>query len=89
MKFIRGPQEAFVENLRTNTSLVRKIVNNENLIIESIKVGDISKTECAICYLSDITNSDLVAEVKYRINNLSVDSILSSRSIRTINFRNK
>ena len=86
---IRGPQEAFVENLRTNTSLVRRIVNNENLIIESIKVGDISKTECAICYLSDITNSDLVAEVKYRINNLSVDSILSSRSIRTINFRNK
>ena len=86
---IRGPQEAFVENLRTNTSLVRRIVNNENLVIESIKVGDISKTECAICYLSDIANNDLVAEVKYRINNLSVDSILSSRSTRTINLGNK
>ena len=34
---IKGPHEAFVENLRTNTSLIRRIVNNENLIIEKTK----------------------------------------------------
>ena len=28
---IKGPHEAFVENIRTNTSLIRKIINNENL----------------------------------------------------------
>ena len=27
---IKGPHEAFVENIRTNTSLIRRIVNNEN-----------------------------------------------------------
>ena len=77
---IKGPQEAFVENIRTNTSLLRRIVNNENLIIESLELGDITKTKCAICYLENIANSDLVAEVKYRISNLDVDSVLSSRS---------
>ena len=82
---IRGPQEAFVENIRTNTSLVRRIVNSENLVIENIAVGKISKTNCAICYLANIANNDLVAEVKYRINNLGIDSLLSSRTIRTIN----
>lgn len=75
---LRGAQEGFVEELRTNTSMLRKIINNENLIIEETSVGKISKTKVAICYLNDITNSDLVAEVKYRINNLDIDYLLSS-----------
>ena len=33
---IKGPHEAFVENIRTNTSLLRRIINNENLTIENI-----------------------------------------------------
>ena len=75
---IQGPQEAFVENLRTNTSLLRRAVNNENLIIENLSVGKLSKTKCTVCYMKNIANSDLVAEVKYRINNLEIDSLLSS-----------
>ena len=75
---IRGSQEAFVENLRTNTSMLRRIVNNENLIIENTTVGTVSKTSCRICYIKGITNDDLIAEVKYRINNLNIDYIISS-----------
>ncbi len=81
---IKGPQEAFVENIRTNTSLLRRGVNNENLVIENIKVGKISKTNCAVCYLADIANDDLVAEVKYRINNLNIDSLLSSGQLEQL-----
>lgn len=81
---IKGSQEAFVENIRTNTSLLRRIVNNENLIIENIEVGKVTKTKCAVCYLQNITNSDLVAEVKYRLNNLAVDSILSSGQLEQL-----
>ena len=75
---IKGPHEGFIENLRTNTSLLRKIINNEKLIIEEMEVGKISKTKVAICYLKDITNEDLVAETKYRINNLDIDYLISS-----------
>lgn len=81
---IKGPQEAFVENLRTNTSLIRRIINNENLIIENVEIGNITKTKCGICYMADITNSDLVAEVKYRLNNLSIDSLLSSGQLEQL-----
>lgn len=35
---VRGSQEAFVEAIRVNTSLLRRIVNNENLVIESTTV---------------------------------------------------
>ncbi|MBO4816123.1 MAG: spore germination protein [Clostridia bacterium] len=81
---VRGSQEAFVEKLRTNTSILRRLVNNENLIIENTNVGKISKTNVAICYMKNITNNELVSEVKYRINNLDVDSILSSGQLEQL-----
>ena len=81
---IKGPHEAFVENIRTNTSLIRRIVNNENLIIENLEVGKITKTKCAVCYIQNITNSDLVNEVKYRLNNLEIDSLLSSGELEQL-----
>lgn len=81
---IKGPHEAFVENIRTNTSLIRRIINNENLIIENIEVGKITKTKCAVCYMDNITNSDLIHEVKYRLNNLEVDSVLSAGELEQL-----
>ncbi len=81
---IKGPQEGFVENIRTNTSLLRRIINNENLIIESIEVGNLSKTKCCICYMQDIANADLVAEVKYRVSNLKIDTLLSSGELQQL-----
>lgn len=81
---IKGSHEAFVENIRTNTSLLRCFVNNENLVIESLEAGSLTKTKCAICYMQNITNSDLVGEVKYRINNLDIDSILSSGQLEQL-----
>ena len=81
---IKGSHEAFAENVRTNTSLLRRFMNNENLVIEGLEVGKITKTKCAVCYMQNIANSDLIAEVKYRINNLDVDSILSSGQLEQL-----
>ena len=74
---VRGSQEAFVENIRTNTSILRRIINNENLIIEQTSVGKITRTPVAICYMKNITNNDLVNEVRFRINNLEIDSLIN------------
>lgn len=81
---IKGPHEAFVENIRTNTSLIRRIVNNENLIIENLEVGKVTKTKCAVCYIKDIANEDLINEVKYRLNNLEIDSLLSAGELEQL-----
>ena len=81
---IKGSHESFVENIRTNTSILRRIVNNENLIIENIEVGKITKTKCAVCYIQNITNSDLINEVKYRLNNLCIDSLLSAGELEQL-----
>lgn len=76
-----------MESLRVNTSIIRRIINNEDLMIENTTVGDITKTNVAICYLKSIANDSLVAETKNRIQNLDVSFLLSSRGIRTINSR--
>lgn len=81
---VKGPQVGFTENLRTNTSLLRRFVNNENLIIESLNIGKISKTACAVCYLKNVANSDLIAEVKYRINNLDIDYLISTGQLEQL-----
>ena len=81
---IKGPHEAFVENIRTNTTLLRRFTTNENLIIENTKVGKITQTNCAICYIKDIANDALVAETKYRLNNLEIDSLLSAGELEQL-----
>lgn len=81
---IKGPQEGYIENLRTNTSLLRRIINNENLVIENITVGKITQTRCGVCYMQNIANGDLVSEVKYRLGNLDIDSLLSTGQLEQL-----
>lgn len=81
---VRGSQEAFVENIRTNTSIIRRLVNNENLVIENTSVGKINQTQVGICYLKDLANNDLVAEAKLRINNLDIDYLTSSGQLEQL-----
>jgi len=81
---IKGSHEAFVENIRTNTSLLRRLTHTEDLVIENLQIGKITKTNCAVCYIKDITNDDLIAETKYRINNLGIDSLLSAGELEQL-----
>jgi len=70
---VKGPQEAFVENLRTNLTLIRKIIKSKDLITEITPIGKIDQVNCAIVYMKEIVNPKVVAEVKRRINNLDID----------------
>jgi len=74
---IKGPQEAFIENLRTNVTLVRRIVRNKDLITEMLPAGKVNNTTCAILYIKGITNPKVVEEVKKRINSIDMDFVTS------------
>lgn len=70
---IRGPQEAFTEDIRVNITLIRKIVKNENLIAEVIQVGKANRTNIGILYLKGVANEKVIKEVKQRLNSIDVD----------------
>lgn len=73
-----GPHIAFNESIKTNTSTVRKMIRSPHLVIDTVLIGDASKTNCAVLYMDDIANPSLVGEVKRRVSGISVDHIMSS-----------
>jgi len=75
---VSGSQEAFTENLRTNITLVRRIVKNESLVTEFKIISKTNNILAALLYIEDIVNKKLVEEVKRRVNNLNVDYIAGS-----------
>ena len=81
---VRGSQEAFVENLRTNTSILRRLSNTEHLILEGMKIGKITKTQVCIGYIDGIVNPGLVSEIKRRLKGISVDYLTSSGQLEQL-----
>lgn len=72
---IRGPQESFVEHLRTNTSLVRKILRDPALVTEFVKLGKMSSAQAAVMYVDSIASPEIVAEVKRRLQSIRADLV--------------
>lgn len=80
-KVILGPHEGFNEMLRTNTGLIRKTINNPDLIMENITLGKKSKTVASIAYIKGVTNENIVNEVKFRCENINADYIFTSQDL--------
>ena len=72
---ILGAQEAFNENLRTNTTLIRRIIKNPSLTAEMMTIGQMNNLSCCIMYVNGVVNMDLVNEVKRRLNGIETDFI--------------
>lgn len=75
---VRGPREGFTENLRTNTSLIRRKIRNGQLKVEQLTVGRKTRTGVCLMYLDGVANPKVVETVKYRINKLDVEAILET-----------
>lgn len=78
---VRGPREGFTENLRTNTSLIRRKIRNGKLRVDLMTVGRKTQTSICLMYLDGVANPEVVETVKYRIGRLDVDSILESGNL--------
>lgn len=72
---ITGSQEAFTENLRTNISLVRKLIRNKDLVTELLPLGKMDNTGCALMYLQGVTNETVIGEVKRRLSGIDIDMV--------------
>lgn len=75
---VKGPREGFIEDVKTNTSLVRRRLRTGELQIEFHEVGRRSKTNVAVCYLSGMVPSDTVEEVKKKLEEIDIDIVPDS-----------
>ncbi len=81
---IRGPKDGFVEDLRTNISLVRRRMNTTTLCLEKYTIGKRSKTKVALMYLSDVINKDVLIEIKRRLENVETDVLTSTYELESL-----
>ncbi len=81
---IRGSRDGFSEILRFNTALIRRRIRDSRLKIESLQVGERSKTDVAILYIDDIVNEDILRNVKERLDSIDIDAILDSGYIEQL-----
>ncbi|MEH6994671.1 spore germination protein [Neobacillus drentensis] len=78
---IRGPKDSFIENLRTNTSLIRSRIQSPDLRLESMIIGEVTQTAVEIMYIKGIAEESMVREVKNRLQKIKIDGILESSYI--------
>lgn len=78
---IKGPKDAFVETVRTNTSLIRRHLRTPFLRLYETKVGVRSLTNVTIAWIEGITNPELVERMKKRLDTICVDGFLFPSSV--------
>ncbi len=75
---VRGPHDAFTENFRANTGLVRARLRSNRLITEMMQVGTLAATDVALMYIQGVVNPKLIKEAKRRITAVQVDYLADS-----------
>ena len=74
---IQGPHEGFNEVLRCNTAIIRKSVNNSELVFETLMFGSQSRNPGSLAYINGIINDKLLDEIRRRLSDIKGDYILS------------
>ena len=75
---VKGPRDAFVEELVTNVSLIRKRLRTNSLRCERFKIGKRSQTAVVLLYVQDIANPEIIEEARKRLNGIDIDSLMGS-----------
>jgi hypothetical protein len=78
---VKGPKDAFVENARINTSLVRRHLRSPDLRLYETQVGRRSLTNVSVIWLEGVTNRELVERMKARLNDIDIDGLVSPAAV--------
>ena len=81
---VLGPHESFTESIRTNITLVRRIVQREELTTEFVSVGGAMKTRCALLYLRGTADEEMLARVRRRLSACQSSFALTSGEIEQL-----
>ncbi len=75
---IKGPREGFVEDLKTNVTLLRKRLKTESFKMRNITVGKYTNTAVCVCYLDGVADLSVVDGICQRLQNMVIDGVLDA-----------
>ncbi len=77
-KTVKGSKEAFIENIRVNTCLVRRKLRTHKLKTITSTVGRKSDTNVSILYIEGIAKDKTISMLQERIGQLDVEGLLTA-----------
>ena len=75
---MRGAKDAFNENLRTNTALLRRRVRDGRMKVKQQMVGQRSHTHIAICYVDGLVREKWLEDLEDSLNRYEIDAVFDS-----------
>lgn len=89
-KSLRGSRDGFVETIVFNTALMRRRIRDPHLIMEMTEAGQASRTDIAVCYMSDRVDRELLDNLKKRIESLQLGDLrMNQQSLAEALFKRK
>lgn len=89
-KSLRGSRDGFVETIVFNTALMRRRIRDPHLIMEMAEAGQASRTDIALCYMSDRVDKELLDNLKKRIESLRLGDLrMNQQSLAEALFKRK
>ena len=80
----RGPLDSFTENIEANIGLLKRRIKSNDLWIKKYKLGKYTETMTCLVYIKSIAKKDIVDKVDNLINNINIDGIIASGTIRNL-----
>lgn len=76
---LRGSRDGFVETLIFNTALIRRRIRDPRLCMEYHNVGTSSKTDIVLCYMENVADRQLLAELRQKLQSMQVEALTMSQ----------
>lgn len=75
---VRGSREGFVEPIRVNQTMIRRRIKSPTLKFELYPIGERSRTDISLVYLTDRAEPQMVEQVRHQLTKVESDIILST-----------
>jgi len=74
----KGPREGFIEDAKTNLTLLKKRIKTPDFVAREIKIGKYTNTLVFVCFVKGLTDKKIVDKILQKLNKINIDAILDS-----------
>ena len=78
---VKGPKDAFTEDIRTNTGLLRRHLRSAHLRFAQTRAGTVTHTNLAVAWIDGITDPELVSRLQMRLDRLDTRSLVTPADV--------
>lgn len=80
----RGTRVAFVEELDTNLSLLRRDLPDERLHLQELQLGTRSHSRIVLAYMTDLVRPELIETIRQRLSSYEIDAVQSAGHVEQL-----